>query len=205
MRVALLLILLISLPSIALQLSHAGYNLCGEFATDCQPAMTVQCPYYCYPAPAPASVCQTKLQYATGPYDICVQYYSVGASTTIPQLQQGTGVPVPGSSSSSSSSSATGGSYPPPGTVLTSVQLTCTLYTALHNIVFILALVLMVLGGILYAGAHMLPSVSRSAVQTYGMGMLIGGLSGIIIVFASAWILGTLSNIPDLAAICIPA
>lgn len=198
MRYAALLVLAVILPNAVLQLSHADYNICGEFATDCQPAMSVGCPAYCYPAPAPASLCQTKLPQATGPYDICVPYYSTGASTTIPQLQHGAGV-------GATSSSGTGGTYPPSGTIITSVQLTCTLYTALHNIVFILALLLMIIGGFLYAGAHVLPSVSRPAIQTYGMGMLIGGLSGVIIVLASAWLLGLLSNIPDLAAICIPA
>ncbi|MGI0133989.1 MAG: hypothetical protein ACREBW_03410 [Candidatus Micrarchaeaceae archaeon] len=205
MRVALLLVLAMLLPSIALQLSHASYNICGEFANDCQPASSVQCPAYCYPAAAPQGFCQTKLAQATGPYDICVPYYSTGASTTMPQLQQGTGVPVPPSSTSpSSSSSGTSGSYPPSGTLLTSVQLTCTLYTGLHNIAFVLSLLLMILGGVLYAGAHVLPSVSRPAIQSYGMGLLIGGLALIIIVLASAWLLGLLSNIPDIASICVP-
>lgn len=183
------------------QVSHADYNICGEFATDCQPAISVQCPAYCSPAPAPASICLTRLAEATGPYDICVPYTSTGASTTTPQLQQGTGVPP---QQSQSQSQSTSGAYPPPGTLVTSVQLTCTLYTALYNIIFILALALMALGGMLYAIAHVLPGVSRPVVQSYGMGLLIGGLSGVIIALLVPYLLGALSNIPDLAAICIP-
>jgi hypothetical protein len=56
------------------------------------------------------------------------------------------------------------------------------------NIIFLLALALMVLGGAVYGGATFLPGAARGSVQAYAMGMIIGGITGVIIAMAGPYI-----------------
>ncbi len=68
-----------------------------------------------------------------------------------------------------------------------------TVYNSVENIIFILGLTLMILGGALYAGSHLLPTQTRGQLQGYGMGMIIGGVIGVIIVIAAPYILDIIS------------
>lgn len=82
----------------------------------------------------------------------------------------------------------------------------CTIYDDVHNAIFILGLALMILGGALYAGAHIMPGTTKGTVQGYGMGLLLGGVIGIIIALISPYILGLLisgnSSIGSAATTC---
>ncbi len=94
-------------------------------------------------------------------------------------------------------------------TILGSASLTsnivapiCTIYTAVHTAIFILGLTLMILGGALYAGAHMMPGASKGSIQGYGMGMILGGVIGVIIAIAAPYILGLLTGNTNIASTC---
>ena len=67
----------------------------------------------------------------------------------------------------------------------------CNIFNTLKNVIFILGLTLMVLGGAVYAGANLMPSQSRGAFQGYGMAMVIGGVIGVAIAVAAPFILNT--------------
>ncbi|MCL4363104.1 hypothetical protein M1439_01485 [Candidatus Marsarchaeota archaeon] len=94
-------------------------------------------------------------------------------------------------------------------TIISSASLTsnviapiCTVYNAVHTAIFILGLTLMILGGALYAGSHMMPGSSKGTVQGYGMGMILGGVIGVIIAIASPYILGLLTSNNNITAVC---
>ncbi len=80
----------------------------------------------------------------------------------------------------------------------------CSIYFVVNTIMFVLALMLMILGGALYAGANLLPGQTRGAVQAYAMGLVIGGTAGAIIGMAAPWILQVITGntVADIIAIC---
>ena len=101
---------------------------------------------------------------------------------------------------SGGSCSGTGSGTLPPGIV----GAVCGIYFAVNTVVFILALTLMILGGALYAGSHILPGQSRGVVQGYAMGLVFGGIAGAIIAIAAPFILGIVYNSPAniISAVC---
>ncbi|MGC8495991.1 MAG: hypothetical protein ACP5MX_02175 [Candidatus Micrarchaeia archaeon] len=70
----------------------------------------------------------------------------------------------------------------------------CNLYNTVHSVIFILGLTLMILGGALYAGAHVMPSQSKGTLQGYAMGMVLGGVIGVIIAVISPYILQLITS-----------
>ena len=78
----------------------------------------------------------------------------------------------------------------------------CSIYGAVHTAIFILGLTLMILGGALYAGSHMMPGSSKGSIQGYGMGMILGGVIGVIIAIAAPYILGLLTGNTNIASTC---
>ena len=70
----------------------------------------------------------------------------------------------------------------------------CGVYINVHNIIFLLAIVLVILGGALYAGANVMPSASKGAIQGYGMGFILGGVVGVIISILAPYIIGLVSG-----------
>ncbi len=68
----------------------------------------------------------------------------------------------------------------------------CSIYTAVHEGVFILGLVLMILGAVMYALAHVMPGQTKGSLQGYGMGLILGGIIGVIIAELAAPILNTI-------------
>lgn len=71
-------------------------------------------------------------------------------------------------------------------------------FNAVHTTIFILGLLLMVLGGALYAGSHVMPGQSKGTVQGYGMGMIMGGIIGVIIALLAPWILTIITGNPNI-------
>ncbi len=65
----------------------------------------------------------------------------------------------------------------------------CGIVTQVQEVIFFIALALMIIGGSLYAAAHMLPAQQRGALQGYGMGMIIGGVVGVILVLVAPYVL----------------
>ncbi len=65
----------------------------------------------------------------------------------------------------------------------------CNAFTTVKNVIFILGLTLMILGGALYAGANLMPSSQKGGFQGYGMAMIVGGVVGVAIAVAAPYIL----------------
>ncbi|MGC8649249.1 MAG: hypothetical protein ACP5UN_03480, partial [Candidatus Micrarchaeia archaeon] len=80
----------------------------------------------------------------------------------------------------------------------------CSVYTVVNTALFILALTIMLLGGTLYAGAHILPSQTRGIIQGYAMGMIIGGVVAVIIAMVAPWVLSIVTNtsITSIVSVC---
>lgn len=81
----------------------------------------------------------------------------------------------------------------------------CTIVGDVRDVIGVFALVLFIIGGVLYAAAHFLPAAGqiRGNLQGWSMGMIIGGIIGIILVIAAPAIVnivtgfgsGTLSSV----------
>lgn len=68
----------------------------------------------------------------------------------------------------------------------------CLVFNTVRNIIFLLGLTLMILGGALYAGANIMPSQAKGGFQGYGMAMIIGGVVGVAIAVAAPFVLNLL-------------
>jgi hypothetical protein len=82
-----------------------------------------------------------------------------------------------------------------------------SLYQTVSTAIFVIGLMLMILGGALYAGSHLMPGQSKGTMQGYGMGMVLGGVVGIVIAVLAPFILSVLtggsvtaSNVSSLAS-----
>jgi hypothetical protein len=54
----------------------------------------------------------------------------------------------------------------------TAINAICQVFNTIRNIIFLLGLTLMILGGALYAGANLMPAQSKGGFQGYGMARL---------------------------------
>ncbi len=70
----------------------------------------------------------------------------------------------------------------------------CSLYNTIHSIVFVLALLLFILGGVMYAVSHILPGKAKGEFQGYAWAMIIGGVIAVIIVVAAPFVLNSVVN-----------
>ncbi|MEM0094927.1 MAG: hypothetical protein QXX74_03325 [Candidatus Micrarchaeaceae archaeon] len=78
-----------------------------------------------------------------------------------------------------------------PANQLLSSQL-CGIVNGVRTIIGIIALVMFLIGGVLYAIAHFLPSAGqiKGSLQGWAMGMIIGGIVGLILVIIAPYIIG---------------
>ncbi len=60
----------------------------------------------------------------------------------------------------------------------------CSVVSTVQFVIGIVAILLFVLGGVIYAIAHMMPSAGqfRGSLQGWSMGMIVGGIVGLILV-----------------------
>jgi len=65
----------------------------------------------------------------------------------------------------------------------------CSLYLYVSESLFVLALVIMLIGAVLYAGASLLPGQARGQAQAYGMGLVIAGVASAVITVVSIYFL----------------
>jgi hypothetical protein len=70
----------------------------------------------------------------------------------------------------------------------------CGIYSIVHAVIFVIGLVLIIIGGAMYAIAHLLPAPLKGSLQGYGIGMVVGGVVGIIISLSSGYIIGVLAS-----------
>jgi len=101
--------------------------------------------------------------------------------------------------------SCTGGSGGTGGTGTISSQAVVneikSICTSIKTVVFILGLALMILGGALYAGAHVMPGATKGQIQGYGMGMLVGGVIGVIIALIAPFVLNQIITFDSAAGV----
>ena len=64
----------------------------------------------------------------------------------------------------------------------------------IYSAIFIVGLMLMILGGTLYAGAHVMPGQTRGILQGYGMGMIMGGIVGVIVAMLAPYIFNLITG-----------
>ncbi len=69
-------------------------------------------------------------------------------------------------------------------------------YNSIDTAIFIVGLALMILGGAMYAGSHMMPGQSKGTMQGYGMGMVLGGVIGIVIAVVAPFLFSLISGLP---------
>ncbi|MEM3820586.1 MAG: hypothetical protein QXM58_02515 [Candidatus Micrarchaeaceae archaeon] len=67
----------------------------------------------------------------------------------------------------------------------------CGIVSSVRTIIGIIALVMFLIGGVLYAIAHFLPSAGqiKGSLQGWAMGMIIGGIVGLILVIIAPYII----------------
>lgn len=68
----------------------------------------------------------------------------------------------------------------------------CGIKDAVMTVVFVVGLLLLVVGGSMYALAHIMPAQQKGALQGYGMGMIIGGVAGIILTLIAPFLINQL-------------
>ncbi len=68
----------------------------------------------------------------------------------------------------------------------------CGVKDAVMTVVFVVGLLLLVVGGSMYALAHIMPAQQKGALQGYGMGMIIGGVAGIILTLIAPFLINQL-------------
>jgi len=72
----------------------------------------------------------------------------------------------------------------PPGGITAISSAFCALVTTVRSIIALFAVVLFLIGGVLYAIAHFLPSAGqlKGSLQGWALGMILGGIVGVILV-----------------------
>jgi hypothetical protein len=72
----------------------------------------------------------------------------------------------------------------------------CTVYSTINDVIFLLGLILVIVGAILYESSSIFPSQQRGSLQGYAMGMVLGGIIGIAIAAVSVYAVSQIANIP---------
>ena len=82
------------------------------------------------------------------------------------------------------------------GTTTLSTSL-CGIVSDIRTVIGVIAILLFITGGALYAGAHMLPAAGnlRGNLQGWSMGMIIGAVVGIILVILAPTLLSVIGGI----------
>jgi hypothetical protein len=70
----------------------------------------------------------------------------------------------------------------------------CIIYTTVHSVIFILGIAMVILGGALYAGSHVMPGTSKGTIQGYAMGFILGGVIGVVIAIMAPYIISLISG-----------
>ncbi len=79
-------------------------------------------------------------------------------------------------------------------TISTLTSELCNIIVGVRTVIGVIALVMFLLGGILYAVGHFMPSAGnvKSNMQGWAMGMILGGVVGVILVLVAPFLVGLL-------------
>ena len=82
----------------------------------------------------------------------------------------------------------------------------CGIVGSVETVIGILALLLFIAGGTLYAGAHLLPAAGnlRGNLQGWSMGMIVGGVVGLILVILAGPLLSVIAGVGGASSSLIP-
>ena len=84
------------------------------------------------------------------------------------------------------------------GTSLSSLSANlCGIVGSIRTVIGVIAILLFITGGALYAGAHMLPAAGnlRGNLQGWSMGMIIGAVVGLILVLLAPTLLNVVAGV----------
>ncbi len=84
------------------------------------------------------------------------------------------------------------------GTSLSSLSANlCGIVGSIRTVIGVIAILLFITGGALYAGAHMLPAAGnlRGNLQGWSMGMIIGAVVGLILVLLAPTLLNVIAGV----------
>lgn len=116
---------------------------------------------------------------------ISTSYPSGGSSTTTVSTSMSTSTTsAPTTTASPQGGPGTGGPTAPLQSGL------CAIVSLLNMVLYTLALALFVVGGAIYTLAHTLPAQARGAIQGYGAGIMLGGISVAIIAIVAPYLVG---------------
>jgi hypothetical protein len=82
----------------------------------------------------------------------------------------------------------------PTGTEGILISTLCNVYTSVHNTIFLLCIMLMLFGAGVYAFGHIMPGAHKGQFQSYGMGLIIGAIIGIILAVLAPYILRVIAG-----------
>jgi len=110
----------------------------------------------------------------------------LGINLVFAQTPPPNGGVVPGSGSGTGSTSVI--------TTLTS-QL-CGIVNGVRTVIGVIALVMFLIGGVLYAVGHFMPAAGqiKASMQGWAMGMILGGVIGVVLVILAPFIISTILN-----------
>ena len=82
----------------------------------------------------------------------------------------------------------------------------CGIVGSVETVIGILALLLFIAGGTLYAGAHLLPAAGnlRGNLQGWSMGMIVGGVVGLVLVILAGPLLSVIAGVGGASSSLIP-
>ena len=182
-RAALMIWISLLLGSVVSSITYApgGGPICGS-GGGCVFGTCIQAGYRC--APVSGSCPAPRSSYG------CVPNGGVSSTTT---------VGGPGLSTTTVTGSGSSGPSTVSGAVIAQV---CTLYNTIHQVIFVIGLILIIIGAALYASAHVLPGNLKSNAQGYGMGMIVGGVVGVILALSAPFILGVITGNFNIAVQC---
>ncbi len=71
----------------------------------------------------------------------------------------------------------------------------CPIYYTIKDVIFVIALLLLALGALMYAAGRALPPTVGSGVLAYGLWIMVGGVVGTMLVLAAPYLLSLVSNV----------
>ena len=79
----------------------------------------------------------------------------------------------------------------------------CELVGAVRSIIALFAVVLFLIGGVLYAVAHFLPSAGqlKGSLQGWALGMILGGIVGVILVIIAQPLVNMIAGFGNVASV----
>ncbi len=68
------------------------------------------------------------------------------------------------------------------------------IYATTQTAIYVIAILLMILGGVIFAASHIMPGQSKGTLQGYATGMILGGIIGVIIAVMAPYIFQLLAG-----------